>query len=136
MKSTVIGLHTDACISGSSVCTSPVFAYSVVPLRSFGMVPVSGRCEGAHKKVLRKTVPLSRIAQSTHSYRMAYHGHVERRCKLLHGMWGIETCIYKTTGKSSSSPCFLRAASLVKLTGSFHCGNYRLECSYVESFHF
>ena len=98
------------------MCTSPVFAYSVVPLKSFGMVPSSGCCEGAHKKVLRKTAPLSRIARSTHSYRMAYHGRVERGCKLLRGIWGIETCIYKTAGKSSSSPCSLRAASLEKLT--------------------
>ena len=96
------------------------------------MVPSSGRCEGAHKKVLRKTAPLLRIARSTHPYRMAYHGRVERGCKLLRGIWGIETCIYKTAGKSSSSPCSLRAASLEKLTGSFHCGNYTLECSYVE----
>ena len=136
VKSTIIGLHTDTCISGGSVCTSPVFAYTVVPLESFGMVPVSGRCEGVHKKVLRKTAPLSRIARLTHSYRMASHSRVERHCKLLRGMWGIETCIYKTAGKSSSSPCSLRAASLEKFTGSFHCGNYTLECSYVESFHF
>ena len=135
-KRPIIGLHTDACISGGSVCTSPFFPYSVVLFESFGMVPVSGRCEGAHKKVLRKTAPLSRIARSTRSYRMAYHGRVERRCKLLRGMWGIETCIYKTAGKSSSSPCSLREASLEKLTGSFHCGNYTLECSYVESFRF
>ena len=138
VKSTIIGLHTDACISGGYVCTSPVFASSVVPSESFGMVPGlgSGRCEGANKKILRKTAPLSRIARSTHSYRMAYQGRVERRCKLLRGKWGIETCIYKTAGKSSSSPCSLRAASLEKLTGSFHCGNYTLECSYVESFRF
>ena len=114
------------------MCTSPIFAYSVVPLKSFGMVPSSGRCEGAHKKVLRKTAPLSRIARSTHSYRMVYHGRVERGCKLLRSIWGIETCIYKTDGKSSSSPCSLRAASLEKLTGSFHCGNCTLECSYVR----
>ena len=113
------------------MCTSPVFAYSVVPLKSFGMVPSSGRCEGAHKKVLRKTAPLLRIARSTHSYKMAYHGRVERGCKLLRGIWGIETSIYKTAGKFSSSPCSFRAASLEKLTGSFHCGNYTLECSYV-----
>ena len=136
IKSTIISLHTDACISGGYVCTSPVFAYSVVPLESFGMVPSSGRCEGAHKEVLRKTAPLSRIARSTHSYRMAYYGRLERRCKLLRGMWGIETCIYKTAGKSSFSPCSLRAASLEKLTGCFHFGNYTLECSYVESFRF
>ena len=106
------------------MCTSPVFAYSVVPLKSLG-----GCCEGAHKKVLRKTVTLLRIARSTHSYRMVYHGRVERGCKLLRGIWGIETCIYKTAGKSSSSSCSFRAASLEKLTGSFHCGNYTLECS-------
>ena len=113
-----------------------VLAYICRPPTCLRLVPSSGRCEGAHKKVLIKTAPLSRIARSTHSCRMAYHGRVERGCKLLRGIWGIETFIYKTAGKSSSSPCSLRAASLEKFTGSFHCGNYTLECSYVESFRF
>ncbi len=62
---------------------------------------------------------------------MAYHGQVERRCKLLRGMWGVESWVYKTAGKLGSNLCSLRAASLEKLTGSLHCINYPLECSYV-----
>ena len=116
------------------MCTSPVFAYSVVPLKSFGMVPSSGCCEGSHIKVLRKTAPLSRIARSTHSYRKAYNGRVERCCKLLRGMWGIETCIYKTAGQVQLQSLLSSCSQPRGTHRKFHCGNYTLECSYVESF--
>ncbi len=129
------GLHTDACISSGSACTSPVSAYSVVPFKSFRTVPGSGHCAGAHKKVLRKTAPMSQIARSTRPYRMAYYDHVEGRCKLLRGMLGVETCVYKTAGKSGSSPCSLRAASLEKFTGvsvalirHWNVGTYSASC--------
>ena len=108
-------LHAVGCISSACACTSPVFADSVVPFKSFRTVPGSSRCEGAHKKVLRKTAPLSGVLRSSHPYGTAHDGHLEWLYEQLRGIRGVETCIYIAAGKSNSTPCSCRAASLENL---------------------